>query len=126
MISYFEDGDELVPKRAKLCSRLPAPRRVSYLIVMIMAIFVFAPIGLSASWILLITRVLGVPADRGAPVRAVEKSGETSAQDIVAVESVGAGHRARRSADGQRTRSRCGLPVSRTFPLLASARGMIR
>ena len=52
-ISCFEASDELVPERAKLYSRLHPRCGTSFLlIVMIMAIFVFAPIGLPAWWIL--------------------------------------------------------------------------
>ena len=70
VISCFEADDELVPERATLYSRLHPRCGTSFLlIVMIMAIFVFAPIGLPAWWILVLTRILGVPRDRRALVR---------------------------------------------------------
>ena len=52
-ISCYEASDELTPERAALYSRLHPRCGTSFLlIVMIMAIFVFAPIGLPAWWIL--------------------------------------------------------------------------
>ena len=52
-ISCYEAEDELTPERAALYSRLHPRCGTSFLlIVMIMAIFVFAPIGLPAWWIL--------------------------------------------------------------------------
>ena len=48
-ISTYEAEDELVPERAKLYSRLHPRCGTSFLlIVMVLAIFVFAPIGLPA------------------------------------------------------------------------------
>jgi uncharacterized protein YqhQ len=62
VISCFEASDQLVPERAKLYSRLHPRCGTSFLlVVMIVAIFVFAPIGLPAWWLLVLTRVLGVP-----------------------------------------------------------------
>src|SRR5205814_2367211 len=53
VISCYEAGDELTPERAKRYSRLHPRCGTSFLlIVMIMAIFVFAPVGLPAWWIL--------------------------------------------------------------------------
>jgi uncharacterized protein YqhQ len=66
VISCFEAEDELTPERAALYSRLHPRCGTSFLlIVMIVAIFVFAPIGLPAWWILVLTRILGVPVIAG-------------------------------------------------------------
>src|SRR6202011_6361981 len=49
VISCYEAGDELSPARAQLYSRLHPRCGTSFLlIVMVMSIFVFAPIGLPA------------------------------------------------------------------------------
>jgi uncharacterized protein YqhQ len=60
-ISCYEAGDELVPERAKLYSRLHMRCGTSFLlIVMIIAVFVFAPIGRPALHWLILSRVLGI------------------------------------------------------------------
>ncbi|MGI8920787.1 MAG: DUF1385 domain-containing protein [Solirubrobacteraceae bacterium] len=65
-IACYEAGDELVPERAALYSRLHPRCGTSFLlIVMVVAIFVFAPIGLPAWYLLLATRILGVPLIAG-------------------------------------------------------------
>jgi uncharacterized protein YqhQ len=75
-ISCFEAGDELTPARAKLYSRLHPRCGTSFLlIVMIMAIFVFAPVGLPAWWILLLTRILGVPLIAGLSFEVIKWAG---------------------------------------------------
>ena len=75
-ISCFEASDELVPERAKLYSRLHPRCGTSFLlIVMIMAIFVFAPIGLPAWWILVITRIVGVPLIAGLSFEVIKWAG---------------------------------------------------
>jgi uncharacterized protein YqhQ len=43
--------------------------------VMIMAIFVFAPVGLPAWWILLLTRILGVPLIAGLSFEVIKWAG---------------------------------------------------
>jgi uncharacterized protein YqhQ len=76
VISCFEADDELVPERATLYSRLHPRCGTSFLlIVMIMAIFVFAPIGLPAWWILVITRILGVPVIAGLSFEVIKWAG---------------------------------------------------
>jgi len=75
-ISCFEADDELVPERAALYSRLHPRCGTSFLlIVMIMAIFVFAPIGLPAWWILVLTRILGVPVIAGLSFEVIKWAG---------------------------------------------------
>jgi len=65
-IACHEAGQELTPENAAGFSRLHPRCGTSFLlIVMIVAIFVFAPIGLPAWYWLLATRVLGVPLIAG-------------------------------------------------------------
>jgi uncharacterized protein YqhQ len=76
VISCYEAEDELTPARAKLYSRLHPRCGTSFLlIVMIMAIFVFAPIGLPAWWILVLTRILGVPLIAGLSFEVIKWAG---------------------------------------------------
>jgi uncharacterized protein YqhQ len=76
VISCYEASDELVPERAKLYSRLHPRCGTSFLlIVMIMAIFVFAPIGLPAWWILVLTRIFGVPLIAGLSFEVIKWAG---------------------------------------------------
>jgi uncharacterized protein YqhQ len=76
VISCYEAEDELVPERAQLYSRLHPRCGTSFLlIVMIMAIFVFAPIGLPAWWILVLTRILGVPLIAGLSFEVIKWAG---------------------------------------------------
>jgi uncharacterized protein YqhQ len=76
VISCFEADDSLTPERAKLYSRLHPRCGTSFLlIVMIMAIFVFAPVGLPAWWILLLTRILGVPLIAGLSFEVIKWAG---------------------------------------------------
>jgi uncharacterized protein YqhQ len=76
VISCYEAGDELTPSRAALYSRLHPRCGTSFLlVVMIVAIFVFAPIGLPAWWILLLTRVLGVPVIAGLSFEVIKWAG---------------------------------------------------
>jgi uncharacterized protein YqhQ len=76
VISCYEAEDELTPERAKLYSRLHPRCGTSFLlIVMIMAIFVFAPIGLPAWWILVLTRILGVPVIAGLSFEVIKWAG---------------------------------------------------
>ena len=65
-IACHEAGQELTPENAAAFSRLHPRCGTSFLlIVMVVAIFVFAPIGLPAWYWLLATRVLGVPLIAG-------------------------------------------------------------
>ncbi len=76
VISCYEAEDQLVPERAKLYSRLHPRCGTSFLlIVMIVAIFVFAPIGLPAWWVLVLTRILGVPLIAGLSFEIVKWAG---------------------------------------------------
>ena len=76
-ISCFEAGDELVPARAKEYSRLHPRCGTSFLlIVMVLAIFVFAPIGLPAWYWLLASRILGIPLIAGLSYEVIKWAGK--------------------------------------------------
>jgi uncharacterized protein YqhQ len=65
-IACHEAGRELTPENAATFSRLHPRCGTSFLlVVMIVAIFVFAPIGLPAWYWLVVTRILGVPVIAG-------------------------------------------------------------
>ncbi len=86
VISCFEAEDELTPARAKLYSRLHPRCGTSFLlIVMIMAIFVFAPIGLPSWWILVLTRILGVPLIAGLSFEVIKWAGRNRSRRWVQV-----------------------------------------
>ncbi len=76
-ISCYEAEDELVPARARLYSRLHPRCGTSFLlIVMVLAIFVFAPIGLPAWYWLLASRVLGIPLIAGLSYEVIKWAGK--------------------------------------------------
>jgi uncharacterized protein YqhQ len=84
VISCYEAGDALTPERAKLYSRLHPRCGTSFLlIVMIMAIFVFAPIGLPAWYLLLATRILGVPLIAGLSFEVIKWAGRNRSKPWV-------------------------------------------
>jgi uncharacterized protein YqhQ len=75
-ISCFEAGLPLTPENAQRFSRLHPRCGTSFLlIVMIVAIFVFAPIGLPEWYILLASRVLGVPLIAGLSFEVIKWAG---------------------------------------------------
>ncbi len=62
VISCYEAGDELTPERAALYTRFHPRCGTSFLlVVMIVSIFVFALAGVHAWWILVLTRIVGIP-----------------------------------------------------------------
>jgi uncharacterized protein YqhQ len=76
VISCYEAEDQLVPARAQLYSRLHPRCGTSFLlVVMIMAIFVFAPVGLPVWWLLVLTRILGVPVIAGLSFEVIKWAG---------------------------------------------------
>jgi uncharacterized protein YqhQ len=76
-ISCFEAGDELLPERAERYSRLHPRCGTSFLlIVMVLAIFVFAPIGLPAWYWLLASRILGIPLIAGLSYEVIKWAGK--------------------------------------------------
>jgi uncharacterized protein YqhQ len=75
-ISCFEAGLPLTPANARRFSRLHPRCGTSFLLlVMIVAIFVFAPIGLPAWYWLMLTRVLGVPLIAGISFELIKLAG---------------------------------------------------
>jgi uncharacterized protein YqhQ len=76
-ISCFEAGDRLVPARAETYSRLHPRCGTSFLlIVMVLAIFVFAPIGLPAWYWLVLSRILGIPLIAGLSYEVIKWAGK--------------------------------------------------
>jgi uncharacterized protein YqhQ len=75
-ISCFEAGLPLTPVNAQRFSRLHPRCGTSFLlVVMIVAIFVFAPIGLPAWYLLVATRILGVPLIAGISFELIKFAG---------------------------------------------------
>ncbi len=75
-ISCFEAGLPLTPANCKRFSRLHPRCGTSFLlVVMIVAIFVFAPIGLPAWYWLVATRILGVPVIAGISFELIKFAG---------------------------------------------------
>jgi uncharacterized protein YqhQ len=86
VISCYEAGDELTPRRASLYSRLHPRCGTSFLlVVMIVAIIVFAPIGVPAWYLLLVTRVLGVPVIAGLSFEIIKWAGRNRTRGWVRV-----------------------------------------
>jgi uncharacterized protein YqhQ len=76
-ISCYEAGDRLTPARAETYSRLHPRCGTSFLlIVMVLAIFVFAPLGLPAWYWLLASRILGVPLIAGLSYEVIKLAGK--------------------------------------------------
>ena len=72
-IACFEGGDPLTPENAQRYSRLHPRCGTSFLlIVMIVAIFVFAPLGTPAWYILFPSRVVGIPLVAGIAFEAIK------------------------------------------------------
>jgi uncharacterized protein YqhQ len=83
-ISCYEAGMDLTPENAQRFSRLHPRCGTSFLlIVMIVAIFVFAPIGLPAWYLLVATRVLGVPLIAGLSFEVIKWAGRNRAKGWV-------------------------------------------
>jgi uncharacterized protein YqhQ len=75
-ISCFESGMALTPANAERFSRLhPRCGTTFLLLVMVVAIFVFAPIGLPAWYWLALTRIIGVPLIAGISFELIKLSG---------------------------------------------------
>jgi uncharacterized protein YqhQ len=75
-ISCYEAGDRLVPARAERYSRLHPRCGTSFLlVVMVVAIFVFAPLGLPAWYWLVASRILGIPLIAGLSYEAIKWAG---------------------------------------------------
>ena len=75
-ISCYEAGDRLVPARAETYSRLHPRCGTSFLlIVMVLAIFVFAPLGLPEWYWLVLSRILGIPLIAGLSYEVIKWAG---------------------------------------------------
>lgn len=75
-ISCYEAEDELVSSRATLYSRLHPRCGTSFLlIVMVVAIFVFAPLGLPEWYWLLLSRIVGIPLIAGIAYEVIKWAG---------------------------------------------------
>jgi len=84
VISCFEAGEPLEPATAQRFSRLHPRCGTSFLlVVMIVAIFVFAPIGLPAWYLLVATRILGVPLIAGLSFEVIKWAGRNRARGWV-------------------------------------------
>lgn len=76
-ISCYEAGDELTPDRAAMYSRLHPRCGTSFLlVVMVVAIFVFAPLGLPEWYWLLLSRILGIPLIAGISYEVIKWAGK--------------------------------------------------
>jgi uncharacterized protein YqhQ len=83
-ISCFEAGLPLTPANAQRFSRLHPRCGTSFLlVVMIVAIFVFAPIGLPAWYWLVATRILGVPVIAGISFELIKFAGRNRSRGWV-------------------------------------------
>jgi len=83
-ISCFEAGLPLTPVNAQRFSRLHPRCGTSFLlVVMIVAIFVFAPIGLPAWYWLVLTRILGVPLIAGVSFELIKFAGRNRSRGWV-------------------------------------------
>jgi uncharacterized protein YqhQ len=85
-ISCFEAGLPLTPANAQRFSRLHPRCGTSFLLlVMIVAIFVFAPIGLPAWYWLVATRILGVPLIAGISFELIKFAGRNRSRRWVQI-----------------------------------------
>jgi len=83
-IACYEAGEPLTAENAERYSRLHPRCGTSFLlIVMVIAIFVFAPIGLPAWYWLVLTRILGVPLIAGLSFEAIRWFGRNRAKGWV-------------------------------------------
>lgn len=75
-ISCYEAGQPLTVEHVQRFGRLHPRCGTSFLlVVMVVAIFVFAPVGLPAWWILLLTRIVGVPLVAGLSFELIKFAG---------------------------------------------------
>ena len=76
-ITCFEAGDELVPERAALYSRHHPRCGTSFLLLLVvLAVFVFAPLGLPEWYWLVASRVLGIPLVAGLAYELIKWAGK--------------------------------------------------
>jgi uncharacterized protein YqhQ len=85
-ISCYEAGDELKPENAQKYSRLHPRCGTSFLlIVMVLAIFVFATIGLPEWYWMLASRILGIPLIAGLSYEVIKWAGKNRRKKWVRV-----------------------------------------
>jgi uncharacterized protein YqhQ len=85
-ISCYEAGDELTPERASMYSRLHPRCGTSFLlVVMIVSIFGVAIAGLHAWWILVLTRIVGIPIIIGVSFELIKAAGRNRARRWVQI-----------------------------------------
>ncbi|CAB4866647.1 unannotated protein [freshwater metagenome] len=83
-IACYEGGQPLTPENAERYSRLHPRCGTSFLlIVMVIAIFMFAPIGLPAWYWLVLSRILGVPLIAGLSFEAIRWFGRNRSKSWV-------------------------------------------
>jgi uncharacterized protein YqhQ len=83
-ISCYEAGLDLTPENAQKFSRLHPRCGTSFLlIVMIVSIFIFAPIGLPAWYLLVATRIIGVPLIAGISFEIIKFAGKNRSRGWV-------------------------------------------
>ena len=76
-ISCYEAGLDLTPENAQRFSRLHPRCGTSFLlIVMIVSIFIFSPLGLLPWWALILSRILGVPIIVGISFELIKLAGK--------------------------------------------------
>jgi uncharacterized protein YqhQ len=84
VIACYEAGQPLEPAVAQRFSRLHPRCGTSFLlVVMVVAIFVFAPLGLPAWYLLVATRILGVPLITGISFELIRWAGRNRARGWV-------------------------------------------
>src|SRR4051812_39074360 len=84
VIAAYEAGEPLTPESAQRFSRLHPRCGTSFLlVVMIVSIFVFAPLGLPAWYLLVATRILGVPLIAGISFELIKWAGRNRAKGWV-------------------------------------------
>jgi uncharacterized protein YqhQ len=77
VISCYEAGDELTPERASLYSRFHPRCGTSFLlVVMLVSIVIFAFTGVHAWWILVFTRLIGIPVVIGVSFEVIKWAGK--------------------------------------------------
>jgi uncharacterized protein YqhQ len=85
-IAAYEAGLPLTVAGTQRFSRLHPRCGTSFLlVVMVVAIFVFAPVGLPAWWILLLTRIVGVPLVAGISFELIKFAGRNRGRGWVQV-----------------------------------------
>jgi uncharacterized protein YqhQ len=83
-ISCYEAGLDLTPDNAQRFSRLHPRCGTSFLlIVMIVSIFVFSPLGLLPWWALIVSRIVGIPLIAGISFEIIKFAGRHRTHKVV-------------------------------------------